>query len=117
MNYQFLQSYDFTDEQLEELIAPTITEIEDIMSDDYRKTILYTKGTHLNDSNVCNLDSSFSTALMIEPKMKDDPYVKNQLYAMLQKRIDDAKIGVLKVPANYSFISGDPIPSASPCLV
>lgn len=108
MNYQFLQSYDFTDEQLEELIAPTITEIEDIMSDDYRKTILYTKGTHLNDSNVCNLDSSFSTALMIEPKMKDDPYIKNQLYAMLQKRIDDAKIGVLKVPANYSFISGDP---------
>lgn len=108
MNYQFLQSYDFTDEQLDALITPTVTEINDILSDDYRKTILYTKGTRLNDDNVRYLDNSFSTALMIEPEMKNDPYVKNQLYTMIQKRINDAKVGVLKVPANYSFVSGDP---------
>ena len=28
MNYQFLQSYDFTDEQIDELIAPTVNEIK-----------------------------------------------------------------------------------------
>lgn len=108
MNYQFLQSYSFTDEQIEELIAPTVTEIEDILSNDYRKTILYTKGIGLNEKNVQNLDNSFSTALMIEPKMKDDPYIKNQLHTMIRKRINDAKVGVLKVPANYSLVSGDP---------
>lgn len=27
---------------------------------------------------------------------------------MIRKRIDDAKVGVLNVPANYSFVSGDP---------
>ena len=31
MNYQFLQSYDFTDEQIDELIAPTVNEIKDIL--------------------------------------------------------------------------------------
>ena len=108
MNYQFLQSYYFTDEQIDELIAPTVSEIKDILSDDYRKTILYTKGIGLNEKNVQHLDSSFATALMIEPKMKDDPYVKSQLYTMIKKRIDDAKVGVLKVPANYSLVSGDP---------
>ncbi len=108
MNYQFLQSYDFTDEQIEELIAPTVNEIKDILSDDYRKTILYTKGIGLNENNIQHLDNSFATALMIEPKMKNDPYVKNQIYAMIRKRIDDAKVGVLKVPANYSLVSGDP---------
>lgn len=108
MNYQFLQSYDFTDKQIDELIAPTVSEIKDILSDDYRKTILYTKGIGLNEKNVQHLDSSFATALMIEPKMKDDPYVKSQLYTMIRKRIDDAKVGVLKVPANYSLVSGDP---------
>jgi len=107
-NYQFLQSYDFTDAQIEELIAPTITQINDVLSNDYRKTILYVKGTGLNDANVRYLDNSFATALMIEPKLKDDPYVKNQLYTMIKKRIDEAKIGVLNVPANYSFVSGDP---------
>ena len=108
MNYQFLQSYDFTDEQIDELIAPTVNEIKDILSDDYRKTILYTKGIGLNENNIQHLDNSFATALMIEPKMKNDPYVQNQIYTMIKKRIDDAKVGVLKVPANYSLVSGDP---------
>ena len=44
MNYQFLQSYDFTDEEIDELIAPTVNEIQDILQDDYKKKILYTKG-------------------------------------------------------------------------
>lgn len=108
MNYQFLQSYDFTDEQIEELITPTVDEIKGILSDDYRKTILYTKGVGLNENNIQHLDNSFATALMIEPEMKKDPYIKNQIYTMIRKRIDDAKVGVLKVPANYSLVSGDP---------
>ncbi len=108
MNYQFLQSYDFTDEQIDELISPTIEEIKGILSDDYRKTILYTKGVGLKEGNVQHLDNSFATALMIEPEMKNDPYVKSQIHSMIKKRIDDAKVGVLKVPANYSLVSGDP---------
>lgn len=108
MNYQFLQSYDFTDEQLDELIAPTVEEIRDILQNDYRKTILYTKGIGLNEKNIWHMDSSFATALMIEPEMMNDPYVKSQIRSMIQRRIDDAKVGVLKVPANYSLVSGDP---------
>jgi mannose/fructose/N-acetylgalactosamine-specific phosphotransferase system component IIB len=108
MNYQFLQSYDFTDEQIDELIAPTINEIRDILKDDYRKTIIYTKGIGLNENNVQYLDDSFATALMIEPEMRKDPYIRSQISTMIHKRIDDAKVGVLKVPANYSFVSGDP---------
>lgn len=108
MNYQFLQSYDFTDDQIDELIAPTVNEIKEILSDDYRKTILYTKGVGLNKNNVQNLDNSFTTALMIEPSMRNDPYIKSQIHSMIKKRIDDAKVGVLKVPANYSLVSGDP---------
>lgn len=108
MNYQFLQSYEFTDEQIDELIAPTVSEIKDILSEDYRKSILYTKGTGLNEKSIQHLDNSFATALMVEPKMFEDPFVKQQLYTMIQKRINDAKVGVLKMPANYSLVSGDP---------
>ena len=108
MNYQFLQSYDFTDEDIDKLIAPTVNEINDILSNDYRKTILYTKGVGLNPNNVQNLDNSFSTALMIEPEMANDPFIISQVNSMIKRRIDEAKVGVLKVPANYSLVSGDP---------
>lgn len=108
MNYQFLQSYDFTNEQIDELIAPTVNEIKDILSDDYRKSILYVKGVGLNENNIQHLDNSFATALMIEPYMMNDSYIQNQIHSMIKKRINDAKVGVLKVPANYSLVSGDP---------
>lgn len=108
MNYQFLQSYDFTDEEIDELIAPTVNEVKDILADDYRKTILYAKGVGLNANSVQHLDNSFATALMIEPDMVNDPFIKSQIRSMIRKRIDDAKVGVLKVPANYSLVSGDP---------
>lgn len=108
MNYQFLQSYDFTDEEIDELIAPTVNEVKDILADDYRKTVLYAKGVGLNANSVQHLDNSFATALMIEPEMVNDPFIKSQIRSMIRKRIDDAKVGVLKVPANYSLVSGDP---------
>lgn len=108
MNYQFLQSYQFSEVQLDELIAPTVNEIKDILSEDYRKTLLYTKGTGFGEHKLPQLDSSFSTALMIEPELMHDPYVKSQIRNMIQKRIDEAKVGVLNVPGNYSLISGDP---------
>lgn len=108
MNYQFLQSYDFTDEEIDELIAPTVNEVKDILADDYRKTVLYAKGVGLNANSVQHLDNSFATALMIEPRMANDPFIRSQIRSMIRKRIDDAKVGVLKVPANYSLVSGDP---------
>lgn len=108
MNYQFLQSYHFTDEQIDQLIQPTIDEISDILERDYRKSILYAGGCDLTEETFCQSDASFVKAIMIDKRMLHDPYVRKQLHKMIQKRIDDAKVGVISVPANYSFVSGDP---------
>jgi len=108
MNYQFLQSYDFSPEDIDTLIAPTVREIQDILSGDYRKTILYTAGTELTEEKVRRLSPSFSTALMIAPEIMEDSYVRDQVRTMIHKRIDAAKVGVLNVPANYSLVCGDP---------
>lgn len=108
MNYQFLQSYEFTDNDINELVKPTTSEINDILDGDYRKTILYVKGENLNEKNVKHIDSSPMTALMIDKRMKNDPFINKQIHSMIQKRINQAKVGVLAVPANYSLVSGDP---------
>ena len=107
-NYQFLQSYDFADEQIDDLVAPTVAEIKDVLHDDYRKAILYAKGTNLAENSMPYMDASPVTALMIEPDMINDPCVRKYLQNMVKYRIDDAKIGILNIPGNYSFASGDP---------
>lgn len=108
LNYQFIQSYDLNDEQIEELIKPTMDEIHDILHGDRIKTILYLKGMGLNADNIKYIEDDFSKALMIDGRMIDDPYVQSSIYSMIKKRIDDAKVGVLKVHGNYSIICGDP---------
>lgn len=108
LNYQFIQSYNLNDEQVDELIQPTINDIKDIISDDYQKAILFLKGTQLNKSNIEHIENDFAKAMMIDKRIYDDPFVKRKIHQMIRKRITDAKIGVVRVHGNYSIVSGDP---------
>lgn len=108
LNYQFIQSYDLTDDDIEELIAPTMNEINDVLHGDWRKTVLFLKGSGLNESNIGSLPDDYIKAIMIDRRVADDPYVQSRVYQIIRNRINEAKVGVLKVHGNYSIVSGDP---------
>ena len=109
LNYQFIQAIPLTDDQIDELIAPTLNEIRDVLGGDYRKALLFLRGTHLNDSNVEAVhDYSYFNAIMVDHRIYDDPFVRKKIYEMISKRITDAKIGVISVHGNYSIAGGDP---------
>ena len=108
LNYQFIQSYDFSDDDIEQLIKPTMDEIKDVLYADVAKTILFLKGAGLNENNIGRLDNDYAKALMVDPRMIDDPYVQNAVYQMIKNRINEAKVGVLNVHGNYSIVCGDP---------
>lgn len=108
MNYQFLQSYEFTPRELYKICRPTIDEIKDVLGMDYRKTLLFLKGMYLSDDNVENVSVDFAKALMIDKNMINDPFVRSQIYKMIHKRIKMAKKSSISVNANYAIVSGDP---------
>lgn len=108
LNYQFIQSYNLTDEEVDELIQPTIDEIEDTLGGDWVKTVLFLKGSGMTDDNIKYQEDDIAKAIMIDRRMMDDPYVKSVVHNAIKKRIDDAKIGVLNVHGNFSIASGDP---------
>ena len=108
LNYQFIQSFALSDEDIDDLISPTINEIDDVLSGDWRKAVLFLKGSGLNERNVDRLDNDFIKALMVDKRVLDDPFVQNSIYQLIRNRIDQAKVGVIKVHGNYSVISGDP---------
>lgn len=109
LNYQFIQSYNLTDEDIYRLISPTVDEIKDIISGDINKTILFLKGMGLTDETVDYVENDFAKAVMVEPRMMQDGYVINRINNMIKKKITEAKIGVLKIHGNYATISGDPV--------
>lgn len=108
LNYQFIQSYELSDEDIDELVKPTVQEIMDVLGSDPIKSILFLKGSHLSEDDDIIQDADFITSLMVDHRMIDDPFVKTRIYNMIKKRITKAKMGVLKVKGNFSIISGDP---------
>ena len=107
LNYQFTQSYSMTDEDIEELISPTVDEIQDIISLDPRKSIVYLAGSGLDDKNVMKSDV-VAKALMINNELIYDPYVRSRIEKMIAKKIRLAKISTIDVDGNFALISGDP---------
>lgn len=108
LNYQFIQSYDLDDDDIEELIEPTMSEIKGVIGGDWRKAVLFLKGAGLNEKNVQSLDDDYVKSIMVDHRMLNDPFIQNNIYQLISNRIDEAKVGVLKVHGNYSIVSGDP---------
>ncbi len=108
LNYQFVQSYDLNDDDIEELIAPTITEIRDVLGGDWAKTVLFLKGSNLSESNIDRQADDIAKAIMVDHRMVNDPYIQGVVYQLIKGRIESAKVGKLNVHGNYSIVSGDP---------
>ena len=106
-NYQYLQDFKFSDEQIDELIEPTVSKIKECLGLDWRKLILYMCGTGLDDKSVIYMDPMCKT-IMANPELVKDPYVRSKVSRMIQKRINSAKIGVLDVEGDYAIIGCDP---------
>ena len=106
LNYQFIQSLPMSDDDIDELIYPTVSEIKDIVGMNVNKTIAYLCGDGF-DSDSIEYADTIAKVLMIEPKMISDPYIQSKLKKMIERRIRDAKIGVLDVHGNFQIISGD----------
>lgn len=108
-NYQFLQNYRLSDDEIQDLICPTMSEICDATGMDYRKALLFLCGFGLNDKNVWSDETlNFAKALMIDERLINDPFVRSKLYHMIKKRIKQAKIGVLRLEGNFAITGGDP---------
>lgn len=64
-------------------------------------------GTGLDERNVMSMDP-MCKAIMANPELIKDPYVRSKVGRMIQKRIRQAKIGVLDLAGDYSIAGNDP---------
>lgn len=102
LNYQYLQSYEFDEKDIEEICQPTIEFLKNSLCGDYQSTIDFLGITGNEDVN------SWQKALLINEYMLGDPYVIDSVHRMIKKKINNAKIGKLIVDGNYQIASGDP---------
>lgn len=102
LNYQYLQSYDFTDEDIKELCSPTVKYLKDSLCGDYESTIKFLGISEKSEKE------TWQQALYLSDYMLNDPFVIDSVHKMIKKKINNAKIGKLIVNGNYQIASGDP---------
>ena len=102
LNYQYLQSYDFSDEDIIKLCEPTIDNLKKSMGDDYKSVI---KFLGINESTEYG---TWQKALKLNEYMLKDPYVIDNIHKLIKKKINNAKIGKLLCHANFQIFSNDP---------
>ena len=107
-NYQFLQDFiNLTDDDIDELIAPTVQHIKNALGLDWRKLLLYMCGKGL-DERTYRYTEPIARAIMVCPEIINDKYIRSRIEKMIAKSIKDAKIGVLQLHGNFQIITGDP---------
>jgi hypothetical protein len=107
LNYQYLQSYKFTDDDIKELCQPTVDYLTGSLCGDYDQTLRFLGIKDENDNNLMPKET-WQKALLLGEQMINEPNIIYHINKLINKKIDNAKIGKLICNGNYQQVSGDP---------
>lgn len=111
LNYQYIQSNNFSEQSIKGLADYTVDWLKKIMSTDKLFTMLLLMGCQSYDADYLEVEEKLSSnvakALMYNDKILNDSYVKDKIIKMIDKKIRQAKIGKLYVEGSYDFTIPD----------
>ena len=113
-NYQQLLPMDLDAKDCREFIQPQIELLDKITCGNYASAYLYLNGTQTTVENITSrfnedVDAQLATALMIEPELLNDKFLKGKIHSNLARTRDDMRVGHCWVDSNYQIIVSDPI--------
>ena len=110
LNYQYLQSNNFTKESIQKIAEPTVNWLNKTMTCDPLYTYLMMIGYHEGDTVEQlerKVDSSFAKCLLYNIDILNDDYVSKKVKKLIQTKVDQAKIGKIYVEGSYDFLIPD----------
>lgn len=111
LNYQYTQCLNLSDDDIDNLLVEDMNEIKDVLGLNQKKSIIFGKGSELNDDNVWYEaeDDLHIKALMINEEAIHDDYIRNKIKRAILKRIKMLKTSKINVDGNYQLIIGEPV--------
>lgn len=114
LNYQYIQNNNLSDNDLTELIKPTVNWFNDICSGKDVYSLLYTIGCRKKDESYNDIlndcGSLFSQAILQNVDMLNDGYIRKKIYNSIKESFRQAKVGRIWCRGNYQFMVSDPVP-------
>ena len=104
-NYQMTTDMELTDEQIKEMLQPSIDHLGNITGRDWLSTVLYLNGQSLTENTKVN---GLEQALMVEPRLINDKHIIGLINKMVFTRKQELCLGRFNVSSSYQIICSDP---------
>lgn len=105
-NYQYLQDYDLSNEDIRKLCKDTVYTLKRNYCGDYDATLEF---LGISEKDKDRLSNNWQKALLTNRIMINDSIVHSQVNKMISKKINSAKTGRLIIDGCYATICCDPI--------
>lgn len=110
LNYQYIQSNNFTEESVKQLAGPTMQWLKGLLSCDPVYSYLFMVGYKPEktvEELYSSLDSATSKCLLYNLDLLNEEFTRGKIRNIAQSKIQQAKIGKLYVEGSYDFIIPD----------
>lgn len=105
MNYQFIQTLNLDDNDIEELCSQTVDWLQGVSGDNIDYTKLFLMGTN---PNIDNYNNYMYKCLFAQPELINDKYIVGKIKDLLKNKIEKACLGEIYVDGNFQVIVSDP---------
>lgn len=111
LNYQFIQTLNLKQKDIEALCADTVKYIQGVSYDDIYYTLLFLMGENISinsiESFLQNSDNYWLKSLVYDPSLFYDKYSKEKVREYIIRRIEQACLGKIIVRGNFEAIVPD----------
>lgn len=112
MNYQFLQTLNLNNEDIENICEKFVNWITGVNGENIYYSILFLIGTDITDVKIENYlnksDNHWIKALIVNPDLINDKYIKKKIYDLMKKKIQRGCLGDIILDGNFQTLVSDP---------
>lgn len=112
MNYQFLQTLDLSDDDVESMCSMFVGWLQGVTCDNFGYTLLFLLGEGHDEQSIKrymrNDENYWVKCLILNPELINDRYIKHKVYNLIKKRIQDGCLGEIILNGNFQVLVSDP---------
>lgn len=112
LNYQFIQTLDLNDSDVEELCSDFIQWIRGVSFDNYAYMLLFLTGVGMTQKSAFEFMRSSNAywikSLMVYPEMMNDRFVREKIKDLVRTKMKNACLGEIFTNGNFQVLVSDP---------
>lgn len=112
LNYQFIQTLDLKQADIEELCAGFVDWIERVSYKDPTYMLLFLLGKDVDQKSMIRIlsspDKAWIRALFVNRNCANDSYIRGKIRELVHSRIENGRMGEVLVNGNFQMLVSDP---------